>query len=128
MLELGELVITKRRTVRVTETALRCLPDVRDCLIEVAEQRGTITYGELKDSVGFPYPTRGMGRLLDLLSVDCARRNEPSLAAIVVSARTGEVSIEFARDPGAERADLYAHWSSRSPAGTAPTSGRQCPA
>lgn len=48
-----------------------------------------------------------MGRLLDLLSEDCIRGGEPSLAAIVVNSTTGEVGIAFG-DPIRERALLYA--------------------
>jgi hypothetical protein len=52
-----------------------------------------------------------MGRLLDLLSVDCDRRGEPSLAAIVVNAVTGEIGDDFDGDAAAERRRLYANWT-----------------
>ncbi|NHC45264.1 hypothetical protein [Motilibacter aurantiacus] len=99
----GEKVVLKGRAVTVTETAYEWLPRVRDHLIEVAEARATITYGELREELGLPYLVQGMGRLLDLLSEDCRRRGEPSLASLVVNASTGEVGHDFAGDPGAER-------------------------
>lgn len=67
-----------------------------------------MTYAELHDHLDLPYAVNGMGRLLDLLSEDCIRRGEPSLAAIVVNASTGEVGDDFAGDPVAERSLVYA--------------------
>ncbi|GAA2725787.1 hypothetical protein CAE01nite_20810 [Cellulomonas aerilata] len=60
-----------------------------------------------------PYLVHGMGRLLDLLSEDCFRRNEPSLASIVVNASTGEVGADFDGDASAERELVFDHlrWS-----------------
>lgn len=110
MLHLGEKVPMKGRTMTVTALAMSSLPGVRDHLIEVAKDGSTTTYGELKADLGLPHPANGLGRLLDLLSEDCRRRREPSLAAIVVGAETGEVGSDFGGDPVAERQALYAHW------------------
>ena len=111
MLSQGERIPMKGRLVTVTATAFRHLPAVRDALIEVARKRETITYGDLKADVGLPYRPQGMGRLLDLLTVDCSRRGEPSLAAVVVGGKTGEVGKDFAGDAAAERGLLYDHWA-----------------
>jgi hypothetical protein len=109
MLKLGERFDIKGRTLTVTATALECLPRVRAFLVEVARSGETVTYTELQDQLDLPYGVNGMGRLLDLLSEDCIRRGEPSLAAIVVNASTGEVGGDFAEDPVAERSLVYAH-------------------
>lgn len=103
MLRKGEKVPMKGRTVTVTDTAFECLPRVRDRLIEAAVARETTTYGELRNELDLPYLPQGMGRLLDLISEDCLRRGEPSLASIVVNASTGEVGDDFDGDAPSER-------------------------
>jgi len=113
VLKLGERVDIKGRTLTVTQTAFDCLPRTRDFLIEVARSGLTVTYGKLKGELDLPYAPNGMGRLLDLLSEDCDRRGEPSLAAVVVNATTGEVGDDYAGDAFAERTRVYRqhHWS-----------------
>jgi hypothetical protein len=106
----GEKLQIKGRTVTVTPTAVACLPRMREHLIEVAKAGQTTTYGELKAHAGLPYAPNGLGRPLDLLSEDCRRRDEPSLASLVVSAATGEVGSDFGGDPVAERVAVYALW------------------
>ena len=108
----GEKVLVKGRTVTVTDLAAETLPWVRAYLIGVARAGGTVTYGEVRDDLELSYMARGMGRLLDLLSADCIRRDEPSLAALVVSGSTNEVGDDFDGDPVAERAALYEYWLS----------------
>ena len=105
---LGEWVEVKGRRIQVTPTALKHLPSIRDELIRVALAGQTITYGELKGRLDLPWAVNGLGRVLDLLSVDCERRGEPSLAALVVSRSTGEVGTDFDGDPVAERAAVHA--------------------
>lgn len=113
MLRLGEKVTVKGRNLTVTPTAFDCLPRARDVLVEAALARRTVSYTELKERADLPYAQNGLGRLLDLLSEDCFRRGEPSLASLVVNRSTGEVGSDFAGDPVAERADVFAHgrWS-----------------
>ncbi|MBD8061048.1 hypothetical protein [Oceanitalea stevensii] len=113
MLRKGEKVPMKGRTVTVTATAFDCLPRVRDRLIEAARTRETMTYGELRNELALPYLTQGMGWLLDLVSEDCFRRGEPSLASLVVNASTGEVGSDFDGDAPSERDLVFAHrnWS-----------------
>jgi hypothetical protein len=113
MLRKGEKIAMKGRTLTVTEVALDCLPRVRDHLIEMAKAGQTVTYGDLRRELELPYPTNGLGRLLDLLSADCFRRREPSLASLVVNATTGEVGSDFDGDAVAERAMVFKHkhWS-----------------
>lgn len=76
MLREGEKITMKGRTITVTKTAITCLPRVRDRLIEVAKNGQTITYGELREQARLPHRAQGMGRLLDLLSIDCGRREQ----------------------------------------------------
>jgi hypothetical protein len=109
-LSLGEQVEVKGRRMTVTPKAYDCLPKVRDRLIEIARAGGTTTYGRLVADLGLPYLPRGLGRLLDLLSEDCSRRHEPSLAALVVSDSTGEVGADFDGDAASMRGEVYAHW------------------
>lgn len=111
-LDLNEIVQYKGRRITVTPTAFECLPLVRGYLLRVARTGGTVTYGEVRSDLGLPYAATGMGRLLDLVSIDCFRRGEPSLAALVVSASTGEVGADFDGDAAAERRDLVEFWSS----------------
>ena len=113
MLRLGERVEVKGRTLTVTHTAFECLPRTREFLIGLAREGATVTYGELREHLRLPYAPVGMGRLLDLLSEDCDRRGEPSLAAVVVNRTTGEVGHDNAGAAAAERARVYSqpHWS-----------------
>lgn len=109
MLRLGEEVEMKGRRMTVTPNAFHSLPRVRDHLIEVARAGDKITYGRLVAELELPYLPLGLGRLLDLLSSDCFRRQEPSLAALVVSDSTGEVGSDFAGNAVSGRDALYAH-------------------
>lgn len=113
MLRKGEKVWMKGRTITVTDTAFDCLPRVRERLFEAGDARETVTYGELREELDLPYLVQGMGRLLDLVSEDCSRRNEPSLASFVVNASTGEVGDDYDGDAAAERTLVFAHryWS-----------------
>ena len=113
LLQPGEKVPVKGRTVTVTDLAAEALPWVRAYLIGVARAGGTVTYGEVREDLELSYMARGMGRLLDLLSADCIRRDEPSLAALVVSGSTHEVGEDFEGDAVAEREALYEHWLSK---------------
>lgn len=112
MLRLGEVVEMKGRRITVTPKAYDALPKIRDHLIEVANRNETITYGQLVEDLALPYLPRGLGRPLDLLSEDCFRRDEPSLAALVVSDSTGEVGSDFGGDALSERDAVYSYWSS----------------
>lgn len=111
LLKQGERLEVKGRTVRVTQLDADVGPRVRDYLIEVARRRQVITYGELRAATNLPHIVNGIGRLLDVLSEDCKRRGEPSLAPVVVNAATNEVGSQYAGHPSADRDDLYAFWA-----------------
>lgn len=114
MLRVGETPTLKGRVLTVTELDVTTLGKVRPYLIEVASSGTTVTYGDLVYELDLPYVPNGLGRILDLLSEECLRRDEPSLAALVVSRSTGEVGGAFIGDPEWERTLLYEFWSSAS--------------
>ena len=107
LLREGERIEIKGRSVTVTPLAWESLPRVRERLVEAAAARETVTYGELREELALPYLVQGMGRLLDLVTEDCTRRGEPTLASLVVNATTGEVGDDDGRS-AAERARVYA--------------------
>ena len=72
----------------VTELLSTTLDVARSVLIDVAKSGKKITYGELAKRSGTGYPAQSMGKVLDVLSLDCSDRGEPSLAPIVVRAAT----------------------------------------
>ena len=69
-----------------------------------------MTYGQASTACEGAYIPQGLGPLLDVLSVDCDRRGEPSLAALVVRKDSFEVGDSFVGDAAASRADCYKHW------------------
>ncbi|MQW78025.1 hypothetical protein GHK92_19335 [Nocardioides sp. dk4132] len=111
--EAGDEVELADRDITVSELAAQCLPLARAYLIGVARAGGQVTYGEMVRDLELTYAPNGMGHLLDVLSVDCLERDEPSLAALVVSADTLEVGYGYGSDPETERPLLYRRWLSR---------------
>lgn len=110
-LDLGEGFVSGGRETKVTATDLQWVPEIRARLIEAAERRQKITYKDLKADVGFPHLERGVGRLLDLITIDCWRRGEPTLASIAVNGKTGEVGELDWDDVEDERNDLFDWWA-----------------
>ncbi len=107
----GDLVDIPWREGKVTVTALvlQTLPRVRAALLVAAMTGHVLTYGQLAIATGRAYPPRGMGDLLDLISLDCIKRREPSLAALVVRSDTGAPGDAFIGDAAAEQRRCYAH-------------------
>ena len=95
-----------RLSDRVARTVMRCRP----ILIDVAEHGEVITYGELSEAIDRSVLPRHMGLLLHMIGHDCAARGEPSLAALVVSAGTGEVGTRDASWAGPERLACWEYW------------------
>jgi hypothetical protein len=95
----------------VSEADLLRVSLLRGACIAAAWNRSTFRYGDLAALLGLV--PQGMGRSLDLLSVDCARRGEPSLAALLVTAETGRCSEGFVGDAEVERERCYSHWLQR---------------
>ena len=95
-----------RLTPRLAESTIAA----RSVLLDIAEHREVITYGELSESIGRSVLPRHMGPLLSMISHDCAARGEPSLASLVVSAATGEVSTGDSSWAPPERRACWARW------------------
>lgn len=100
-----------RLSDRVARTVMRCRP----VLIDVARNREVITYGELSESIDRSVLPRHMGTLLHMIGHDCAARGEPSLAALVVRAGTGEVGTRDASWAEPERLACWRHWAPQPP-------------
>ncbi|MEV5650524.1 hypothetical protein AB0L57_19925 [Nocardia sp. NPDC052254] len=75
--------------VTVTEKLLMTVALARAAVSAIAIAGQTITYGKLATALDDRFNYRRPGVILDLLSLDCIRRDEPSLAALVVQASTG---------------------------------------
>ena len=98
---------------RMTDPDREVLPRVRRELIRVAEDRTTLTYGELVARADLPHAPRTVGRLLELISAECHYRGEPTLAALVINKDTGEVGESFRGDPHLSRAMAWSFFSRR---------------
>jgi hypothetical protein len=70
----------------------------------------TLTYGTLIEALALPH-LEWPGPAPDLLSEDCFRRGEPSLAAVVVTHTTGEVGSAFVGNAQEERDLLFGFWA-----------------
>lgn len=81
------------RVVRVTPNMFQALSRLRPFLVGVARRGNATTYAEASAATDGAYLPRGMGPMLDVLTVDCMRRGEPSLAPLVVSKSAGEVGL-----------------------------------
>ena len=111
LLRLGESLPSKGGLARVTPLDIESLPRARVALIALARGGGTTTYRGLKEASALPHAVNGLGRLLDLVGHECARRAEPNLASLVVSSATGDVGAEYDGDSHLERAAVYQHWA-----------------
>ncbi|EEH65315.1 hypothetical protein HMPREF0058_1819 [Actinomyces urogenitalis DSM 15434] len=94
-------------TPRLAQATVRS----REVLVELAGHGEVITYGELSQAIGGLVLPRHMGPLLHMLGHDCARRGEPDLAALVVSAISGEVSTPDSAWAQPAREACWAYWS-----------------
>ena len=106
----GDYFPVGERMHRLTPRLAQATNTARSVLIEIAQHREVITYGELSDSIGRSVLPRHMGPLLSMISHDCAARGEPSLASLVVSAATGEVSTGDSSWAPPERRACWARW------------------
>ncbi len=113
MLNEGESLVIDGRVLVVNARDLVHIAAMREYLIDVARAGNKATYGELVDGAELPYPARGLGRLLELLSGDCDRRGEPGLASLVVAKSSGEVGSGYGGNAAKERTRVYAYWRTR---------------
>ena len=95
----------------LTPALARAVVMARRVLVDVAAQGEVVTYGELSEEIDGLVLPRHMGPLLHMLAHDCRERGEPSLAALVVSAATGEVGTADEGWAPPERAACWARWS-----------------
>jgi hypothetical protein len=98
-------------TVRVTPLMVGVLPRLREVLVDVARRRETVTYGEVARALDHAYLQQGLGPVLDVLAVDCGRRGEPRLDALVVTKGSGEVGHGFDGDAVRDREACWTHWA-----------------
>ncbi len=103
------------RMRRLTPRLAQATNAARSVLIQVAQHREVITYGELSDSIGRSVLPRHMGPLLSMIGHDCAARGEPSLASLVVSAATGEVGTRDETWAPPQRLACWAVWGTNRP-------------
>lgn len=103
------------RMRRLTPRLAQATNAARSVLIEVAQHREVINYGELSDSIGRSVLPRHMGPLLSMIGHDCAARGEPSLASLVVSAATGEVGTRDETWAPPQRLACWAVWGTNRP-------------
>lgn len=108
----GQRYEIKGTSITVTRLDVQSLPPVRAALIAVAQSGGTTTYGRVKAAADLPHAVNGLGRLLDLVGLECELLGEPDLAALVVTSSTNEVGTDYARDARAERDQVYRRWGS----------------
>lgn len=126
MINLGETLTFSWRpgyTVTTDQRLLDALVKARAALIAVACTGQTITYKGLEQTIeDRRYQYRNFHGLLDTVSLDCQRRGEHSLAALVVKKGTTTPSWGFI--PGDDLADsiareqqaLYNYWQGRTTA------------
>jgi hypothetical protein len=107
----GETVLTERRRFHVSRRDIDHVVAMRALLIVEAQAGTTITYGEVVRDLHLPVPPKGLGRLLVLLSEDCERRGEPTLAALVVRQSTGDVGEGYGPQAADDRRELIDFWS-----------------
>lgn len=109
----GETVTTETRRFHVSSVDVEHVCAMRSLLVREARAGTTITYGEVVRTLRLPVPARGLGRLLVLLSEDCYRRGEPTLAALVVRQSSGEVGDGYGGGASDDRREVIDHWSRR---------------
>ncbi|WP_413228344.1 hypothetical protein [Actinomyces trachealis] len=122
VLRIGERYPVKERNHRLTPRLAAATAAAREVLVDVAAHRETITYGELSEAIGGAVLPRHMGPLLWMLGHDCAARGEPSLPALVVSARTGEVGTAETGWATLGRQACWEYWARQTLDGSADSS------
>lgn len=111
-IELGPIYLPIRgRTVNVDDTMLTAIARARAALIVVAQNRRTITYKALDAAMDRLLGYRNLGDMLDILSEDCFRRNEESLAGLVVRSDTHEVGDGYVGAPREDRSKVHDQWN-----------------
>lgn len=79
----GEVIDTERGPIKATAADLAWLRQIRSFLLAVFAQQSNVDVAQVKELVGLPHELDDVARLLELLTHDCMRRGEPSLADLV---------------------------------------------
>lgn len=79
----GEVIETESGPIKATAADLAWIRQIRAFLLAVFAQQGHVNAADLRELVGLPYELHEVPRLLELLTNDCTRRGEPSLANLV---------------------------------------------
>lgn len=101
------------RTSVSTESYQQKIPAIRNWLISVCRERGTVTYSDVMQRFGLTfYPLRNA---MSRLGHDCKAAGEPIITALIVDRETGLCSDGLAAEFGVaddakERGRCYAHW------------------
>ena len=104
-------------TRTVVQAAYRAkLPAMRCWLIEVAQNRRTVTYGLMMEVFGVD--RFSLRHAMDYLGHEARNTREPVITAVIVSAKTGRCSDGLGKEFGVvddhrERERLYAYWQRR---------------
>ena len=78
-------------------------------LVMIADQRGTIQYGQLATAIGYTGVWGNMGNLLDPIKDYCEAHDLPALTSLVVAKDTGRPTRVFVEDVDVEREKIYAY-------------------
>ena len=80
-------------------------------LVMIADQRGTIQYGQLAEAIGYTGVWANIGGMLDVIKDYCEAKHLPALTTLVVAKDTGRPTRSSVEDVDAEREKIYAyHW------------------
>lgn len=107
----GERYPVGERNFTLTPRLAEALARARPVLVDVAAHHEVITYGELSEVIGALVAPRHMGPLLHMVGHDCRMRDEPSLAALVVGAASGEVGTADDSWAPPERWACWQRWT-----------------
>lgn len=62
----------------------KAIPLLRDALVAAAEEGRVVPPSEASEATDGAVTSRGLGKALEVITADCARRGEPDLSALVV--------------------------------------------
>lgn len=66
----------------------KAIPMLREALLAAAEEGRVVPPSEASEATDGAVTSRGLGKALEVISADCARRGEPDLSALVVREAT----------------------------------------
>ncbi|MGQ7296184.1 hypothetical protein [Quadrisphaera sp. KR29] len=66
----------------------KAIPQLREALLAAAEEGRVVPPSEASEATDGAVTSRGLGKALEVITADCARRGEPDLSALVVREAT----------------------------------------